>query len=72
MGTLEGQLSFHKFRPHGSCHEVGLVVKNWDSLTKCYTALSSRDIGTDISHPYDSDLAKYLEDCLMDECHTWG
>ena len=36
----------------------GAGVKNWDSLTKCYTCTSpsfmlSKDIRTDISHPFD-------------------
>ena len=60
MGTLEGQLSFLKFWSQGSCLEMGLV-KIWDSLTKCYTALSfiltsPKDIRTDISHTYDIDF----------------
>ena len=61
MSYLEGLLSFHKFWPKDLCPGGGGEggwVKNWDSLTKCYTCTSlssmlSKDIGTDISHPFD-------------------
>ena len=57
MGTLEGQLWFHKFRPQGSWWGWRSTL---DSLTKCYTASSFR---TNLfqrhkdNHPYDFDFS---------------
>ena len=86
-------LSFHEFRPQGSCPGMGLEVKKLGHFKKCYTTfsfmLTPKDIMLEISHPYEwafmswgegqcdisclSDFAlyMYLEDYLMDECHTW-